>query len=606
VASVHEGFANEFFYLTSDLLCIVSSEGYFLDVNPAWTRSLGWTREELLSRPYLEFVHPDDHPATGVAHQNAEKTQGTLQFENRYLCKEGGYRWLRWGGAFKEEKGSIWGLAEDVTDSREERHDQTALIEILHEGYVIRDASGKTIRFNQLALEILDLTEDQLSGRALTDPRWRIVDENGKSLPGELHPSMLALTTGQPQMKRVLGVILDNEEIRWVRVSSAPIFSGRGKTKPDRVLSVFQNITDEVVAQKRLEIAVSAGKFGIWEWNIRGNQVYWDDAMYEIYGVEKGQFGFNRQAVQALIFEDDRKELEAKVLKAFSTQSDYSGEFRIRRPDGNVRIIRTESKGFYDEKGFPLRHVGVNWDITEQREQEFKLIHASKMSTLGEVSAGIAHEINNPLAIILGKNHQIQNMLDRGTIDEVALQKTVGIIDQTTKRIAKIIKGLRSFARDDAMDPFERCEIHTLVEDVLSFCHARFLNRQVPLDVQNDLPYTVIECRVPQIMQVLMNLMNNAFDAVENLPMKWVRLELKDDGDFVIFRVVDSGNGIPSGIREKILQPFFTTKGIGKGTGLGLSISSGLVKSHGGTLEIDVTHPHTCFIVRLPKRQKGI
>ena len=132
--------------------------------------------------------------------------------------------------------------------------------------------------------------------------------------------------------------------------------------------------------------------------------------------------------------------------------------------------------------------------------------------------------------------------------------------------------------------------------------YARILET-ITLLTQGDLGDILLECRPTQMAQVLLNLLTNAFDAVEKLEEKWVRIEARDGGETVEFAVVDSGAGLPEGIRDKVLQPFFTTKAVGKGTGLGLSIATGIIESHHGTLDVDTEAPNTRFVIRLPKRQ---
>jgi C4-dicarboxylate-specific signal transduction histidine kinase len=112
-----------------------------------------------------------------------------------------------------------------------------------------------------------------------------------------------------------------------------------------------------------------------------------------------------------------------------------------------------------------------------------------------------------------------------------------------------------------------------------------------------------IECRDIEISQVLLNLLNNAYDAVTDKEDKWVRIDVKETESAAIITVTDSGPGIPENIRNKITQPFFTTKELGKGTGLGLSISLGIVGAHQGNLTLDTHSSHTCFVVTLPKRR---
>ena len=110
----------------------------------------------------------------------------------------------------------------------------------------------------------------------------------------------------------------------------------------------------------------------------------------------------------------------------------------------------------------------------------------------------------------------------------------------------------------------------------------------------------VFQGRGTEISQVLVNLLNNADDAISKMPEKWIKLSVQNRSDWLEIRVTDSGHGIPPGDQKKLFQPFFTTKEIGKGTGLGLSISHGIVKNHGGELTLDTTSPNTCFVVRLP------
>lgn len=137
----------------------------------------------------------------------------------------------------------------------------------------------------------------------------------------------------------------------------------------------------------------------------------------------------------------------------------------------------------------------------------------------------------------------------------------------------------------------------------MAFCRERFKHHGIELSLESTTSEFAVECRPTQISQAILNLLNNAFDAVENLAEKWVRVSVKDMGVALTVAVTDSGKGIPKNIRNKILQPFFTTKEVGKGTGLGLSISRGIVAGHGGQLFIDASAPNTSFVIRLPKRQ---
>jgi C4-dicarboxylate-specific signal transduction histidine kinase len=236
-------------------------------------------------------------------------------------------------------------------------------------------------------------------------------------------------------------------------------------------------------------------------------------------------------------------------------------------------------------------------------EQQIRAAGASKMASLGEMAAGIAHEINNPLAIISCHVQQLKDMVDAGDFEKENMAELADKVDQTALRISKIIRSLRFFARDGQDDPYEEASVREIVNDTLEFCRQRFLSHAVDLRV-NPIPESLmIECRAVQIGQVLLNLLNNAHDAVEKLPDRWIELSVEDLEDAVRISVIDSGSGIASHIRGRILEPFFTTKEVGKGTGLGLSISKGIIESHHGNLYVDENWPHTRFVLEIPKKQ---
>jgi C4-dicarboxylate-specific signal transduction histidine kinase len=224
------------------------------------------------------------------------------------------------------------------------------------------------------------------------------------------------------------------------------------------------------------------------------------------------------------------------------------------------------------------------------------------MASLGEMASGIAHEINNPLAIIKMTALQMQkNVTNESTI----LKNGIVKIDSTVDRISKIIQGLRTFSRDGRNDPFEIVSFDNLIDDILSFCKERLKHHSITL-IKDELdPNLVFEGRQIEISQVILNLLNNAIDAVDSLAddNKWIRISAKNNGSFLEIKITDSGSGISLETQSKMFQPFFTTKEIGKGTGLGLSLSLTIIKNHLGEIFLDNNSPNTCFILRLPNQQ---
>lgn len=248
-------------------------------------------------------------------------------------------------------------------------------------------------------------------------------------------------------------------------------------------------------------------------------------------------------------------------------------------------------------------------DVTETREKEIqlkaaqiKLISSSKMASLGEMAGGVAHEINNPLAIIDAKVQMMMRRANAGTIDLPKMVTDLNLIKTTSERIAKIVRGLRSFSRNSDGDPMEASQVLKILEETSALCKERFKNAGVELTLScaDDL---MIECRSTQISQIFMNLLINSFDAIEKLSEKWIKIEVIKKEKSIELRAIDSGKGIPKEIIDKIMQPFFTTKEVGRGTGLGLSITKGIAESHHGQFSYDSSSLNTCFILELPMRQ---
>jgi C4-dicarboxylate-specific signal transduction histidine kinase len=212
------------------------------------------------------------------------------------------------------------------------------------------------------------------------------------------------------------------------------------------------------------------------------------------------------------------------------------------------------------------------------------------------MAGGIAHEINNPLSIIKGISYLLRKNLEKGKIDQESLILELQKIEATSDRVAKIIKGLRSLSRDTDNDPFEDVKIQTILDNVISLSQERFKSKGIRLTIQGVLDQS-IRCRCTQIEQVLLNLLNNSFDAVKDLPEPWVKIAVEIKENKVYISITDCGEGIPTAIRDKMMEPFFTTKDVGKGTGLGLSISMSIMEKHAGSFFYDEKNPNTCFVM---------
>ena len=238
-------------------------------------------------------------------------------------------------------------------------------------------------------------------------------------------------------------------------------------------------------------------------------------------------------------------------------------------------------------------------DELEIKNHQQEIIHAARLSSLGEMASGIAHEINNPLAIIRGKTEILQMKLEAGEVPKEELLKTTETILSTLTRTSKIVKGLLAFSRSEGQAEFQNISIDQTLGEILGLFQERVKAQNIQLKI-NTAKNLYIKGSSLQLGQVIMNLINNAFDAIENSPEKWIQIDLLKSSTGAQLTIMDSGPGIPTEVRKKIMEPFFTTKDVGKGTGLGLSISKSIIESHDGKLWLDEQCPNTRFVIDLP------
>jgi PAS domain S-box-containing protein len=288
----------------------------------------------------------------------------------------------------------------------------------------------------------------------------------------------------------------------------------------------------------------------------------------------------------------------------------WKGEIKNRRKDGQFYWVDTTIVPFLGDNGVPYQYMAIRNDITEKKmmqenleRERMRVLHAEKMASLGELAAGIAHELGNPAASINAWLDVIESQHERDNLDLGMFLQTIPKVRRDAKRIRDIIRGMLAYARDGSRDPFQSESAQTILQQVIDYCSykIRKCGVQVELDVPN--PYLTLECRITEISQMLVNLVLNACDAIQEFEARWLRLEAKEYKDQVEFRITDCGHGIAPSVAEKIFSPFYTTKAIGKGTGLGLSIAKSIVDNHRGEIFLDHQNPHTCFVIRLPRRQ---
>lgn len=234
-----------------------------------------------------------------------------------------------------------------------------------------------------------------------------------------------------------------------------------------------------------------------------------------------------------------------------------------------------------------------------RRTLEMRLMEGSKLSALGIMAGGLAHEINNPLTILRARIAVLKKSMKESASQ---YSSDFEVIDKTLMRIERIVKGLKMYSRESVEDPFERVSVLSILEDTFSVCMEKLKLESIKVDLKVA-PELEIKCHPSEISQIILNLIMNSRDAIiEMMPeAHWISIDAKLVGNaWVEIGITDGGSGIEEKVVKKIMDPFFTTKEVGKGTGLGLSLSLGLAREHGGDLYYDALSKNTRFVLKIP------
>lgn len=359
----------------------------------------------------------------------------------------------------------------------------------------------------------------------------------------------------------------------------------------------------------RLELILQDVNVAWWEWNFITNETRYSSRWYAQLGYQPEELQEEYHVWESRLHPADRPvALEYNARYVRNPQPIYELEFRLRHRDGSYRWILSRGKLYPDEEGEPAWIRGIHMDITERvqsdqrlREREAQLAHVSRLTTMGELVAGLAHELNQPLFAINNFAHASASMLDApDEPNRSQLRTWIGMIQQAVTQASAIIKRVRNYVRQGTAErkPTNINEVVRAAFELIAF-QARQHQVSVQWQLAPDLP--TLQGDPVQLEQVFVNLLRNACEAVATarasggLVVVQTRLE---DNDIVVI-VDDNGPGIPPEKRDEIFTAFKTTKA--EGVGLGLPISRTLTEAHGGSLSADSSPQGGArFLVRLP------
>ncbi|MFZ3121805.1 MAG: ATP-binding protein [Thermodesulfovibrionales bacterium] len=306
------------------------------------------------------------------------------------------------------------------------------------------------------------------------------------------------------------------------------------------------------------------------------------------------------------LFPDECAELQMeKIKEVFATNISTQITCPVE-VNGNRYWLSTNYNGLLDENGNVFSVLGISRDITDRKKMEETSYHTEKLASMGTLAAGVAHEINNPLGIILGFTDMLLEKADPGSQEHDILTT----MERHGLRAKRVVENLLSFARYSECKE-EHVDINESISAVLTVVeHTLLLNKiSIKQQMQDNLP-EVKGCS-EELQQVFFNIMNNAASAMKGGGVLTITTRILSDNRHIEIRFSDTGHGIKKEYRRKIFDPLFTTKGVGEGTGLGLSVSYGIVTKHGGTITFETKTKEeseetgTTFIITLPAVKAG-
>jgi PAS domain S-box-containing protein len=601
------GNLGKFFTLTLDMFFIAGFDGYFKQLNPMCEKTLGYTTKEFLSQPWIEFIHPEDQASTREQLQVVTTGTETAQFENRFRCQDGSYKWLLWNVTPCRDEKLIYAIACDHTERKQAQAAQWASEEqfrLLVEGIkdyaiVMLDLEGRIVSWNAGAQRIKQYQASEIIGQSVSCFYTQEDLDLGKSQWG------LKIAASQGHFEDEGWRVRKDGSRFWANVVITALRDAKGQ------LQGFVRVTRDITERKRAEEALQRAH-----------------TQLEIRVEERtAQLTQINELLKQEITERERTEAALRQSKA--------------RLKNQAQQLEAETQ-----------HVKAL--LEELQRTQAQLIQTEKMSSLGQLVAGVAHEINNPVGFIYGNldyancyikdlmrlvklysSHypepveQIQVELETIDFDFLMtdMPKLLSSMKVGANRLRQIVLSLQNFLRAEqtVMKPID---LHDGINNTLLLLQNRLKATDSHPEIIVHKDYGIlplVEGFAGQLNQVFMNLLTNAIDVLE-LPTlgrnkeryitisssveDLVREYSTATGEKIphaVISIADNGPGMTDEVCRRLFDPFFTTKPVGKGTGLGLSISYQIVvEKHGGLLTcISEPGKGAKLVVAIPLQQRA-